>query len=100
MASFAVGTVPLPIETTFSTPSCGDRDDEEFAEGDQFDLEDGSCRSSTASTTFVRKLYDMVDKENDEIICWLPDGLSFEVLLQNFTLCLACICNNKLVTIP
>lgn len=65
----------VTIDTSFVCPST-----EDYADDDHFDLEDGSrsCRSVTASS-FVRKLYDMVERESDEIIGWLSDGLCFEV---------------------
>lgn len=76
MTSFAIGaSLPVPIVTSFASPSHDDYEDD-----DHFDFEDGSrsCRSTTASS-FVRKLYDMVERENDDIIGWLEDGLTFEV---------------------
>ena len=65
----------VTIDTSFASPSA-----EDYADDDHFDLEDGSrsCRSIAASS-FVRKLYDMVERESDEIIGWLPDGMCFEV---------------------
>lgn len=76
MASFAASPPAVTIDTAFASPARGD-----YLDDDRFDLEDGSrsCRSSASS--FVRKLFDMVERESRDIISWLPDGQSFEVEL-------------------
>jgi hypothetical protein len=53
--------------------------------------------AATAASSFVRKLYDMVDGDNLDIIAWLPDGTSFEVLhsLHVSTNCNACFAFHK-----
>ncbi len=35
--------------------------------------------SSTAASSFVKKLFEMVEYENFDIIAWTQDGRSFEV---------------------
>lgn len=81
MASFAVGApVPASIVTSFGSPT-----HDSYGE-DHFDLEDGSRSTRNTASSFVRKLYEMVDKENPDIICWLSDGVAFEVLLNTIRL--------------
>jgi hypothetical protein len=79
MASFAHMAGVSTIDTEFGSPTREDLIDE-----DRFEFEEGadgsrSTRNLTASS-FVRKLYDMVHGENTDIIGWLADGLSFEVI--------------------
>ena len=50
---------------------------------DSFDDNSLSQRgSSTAASSFVKKLFEMVEYENFDIISWTADGRSFEVRFQ------------------
>jgi hypothetical protein len=66
-------------------PIAEENEDDEFQHEDGTNFDDGDdggprARSnSNLTSSFVRKLYDMVENESPDIIAWLPDGLAFEV---------------------
>jgi hypothetical protein len=66
-------------------PIAEENEDDEFQHDDGTNFDDGDdggprARSnSNLTSSFVRKLYDMVENESPDVISWLPDGLAFEV---------------------
>jgi hypothetical protein len=39
----------------------------------------GASAAGTMASSFVKKLFDMVENESDEIISWVANGTAFEV---------------------
>lgn len=46
---------------------------------DQFDEDCSPRGGGSGASSFVRKLFEIVSSENDGVVGWMPDGISFEV---------------------